>query len=518
MEGDTAGDCQAEAERGTAVTTNLLALLPEDVLADILRRLAPRGLAASRCVCKAWRDAIDARRLLRTELLPLSPGGIFINFHNYYISEFFSRPSTSRPSISSKHDYLPDAGTRSWSKVLDHCNGLLLVVAYDVLDRRLEYVLNPATRFCAPLPPCPPPLVEMNSSSEKYLVYDPTISPHYEVFSITSFWYNNNRLPEDPVVEQSEWPPSIYVIHVFSSRTGCWEQRSYVREGEAAGTIADMRHSPGDQRNAVYWRGALYVHCQSDFVMRISLANNKYQVIKPPKGIELQHFPQFHLGKSEKGVYCASIHGRCRIRVWILDQSPYKMEWVLKHNNNLIEWLLKNNLENVRHCPGRKVIGPWILDDVNYYYGKHMQDDDDAETTVQERLKWSLEASEGVKFACDTDNDDKVYYDSDDSIVGEKTGCSSSEGLLDEKLVWSFDCKDDILNGKWYSGYIEVLGFHPYKEIVFLSESITRGLAYHLKSSKVQIMGNLYPARYHQELGNEQLIRSSFLYTPSWLK
>lgn len=39
--------------------------LPEDVLAEILRRLPPRSLAASRCVCTDWRSAIDSRRLLR---------------------------------------------------------------------------------------------------------------------------------------------------------------------------------------------------------------------------------------------------------------------------------------------------------------------------------------------------------------------------------------------------------------------------------------------------------------------
>jgi hypothetical protein len=45
-------------------------LLPDDVLADVLSRLAPRGLATSRCVCTAWRAVIDGRGLLRADLLP----------------------------------------------------------------------------------------------------------------------------------------------------------------------------------------------------------------------------------------------------------------------------------------------------------------------------------------------------------------------------------------------------------------------------------------------------------------
>ena len=61
--------------------------LPDDALAGVLGRLAPRGIATSRCVCKAWRDIIDARRILRADLLPRSLAGIFINFRSLCYSE-----------------------------------------------------------------------------------------------------------------------------------------------------------------------------------------------------------------------------------------------------------------------------------------------------------------------------------------------------------------------------------------------------------------------------------------------
>ncbi|KAK1626302.1 hypothetical protein QYE76_000617 [Lolium multiflorum] len=48
------------------------ARLPEDVLAAILRRVPPRWIAASRCVCRAWRDAVDGRCLLRLQRAPLA--------------------------------------------------------------------------------------------------------------------------------------------------------------------------------------------------------------------------------------------------------------------------------------------------------------------------------------------------------------------------------------------------------------------------------------------------------------
>ncbi|GJN23899.1 hypothetical protein PR202_gb11591 [Eleusine coracana subsp. coracana] len=163
--------------------------LPNDVLADILRRLAPRCVAASRCVCRAWRDVVDARDLLRAELLPLTLAGIFINFHCLDITELFSRPSTNA-SICGKHDYLP--GVRSWSCVLHHCNGLLLIAVDN--DRDDLRVLNPATRFCTALPRCPAPVMETDRLHDEYLAYDPAVSPHYQVFSIPRFESKGGRI------------------------------------------------------------------------------------------------------------------------------------------------------------------------------------------------------------------------------------------------------------------------------------------------------------------------------------
>ncbi|TVU46927.1 hypothetical protein EJB05_06501, partial [Eragrostis curvula] len=71
--------------------------LPEEILADILRRLPPRGLARSRCVCQAWCNAVDEHRLLRADLLPRAVRGIFMNYCALYNPEFFSRPPTGPP-------------------------------------------------------------------------------------------------------------------------------------------------------------------------------------------------------------------------------------------------------------------------------------------------------------------------------------------------------------------------------------------------------------------------------------
>ncbi|KAK1645373.1 hypothetical protein QYE76_063178 [Lolium multiflorum] len=164
---------------------DLAQLLPEDVLADVLSRVPPRSLAACRCVCKPLRSVIDGRQLLRTDLLPLSVGGIFLNFFDIVRPEFFSRPSAG-PTISGSLDYVPPSrqfGGHSFvssrrsinaiHSIQDHCNGLLLLE---------DCVVNPATQQWDPLPPCPARYRESygDFTYEEYLVFDPMVSPHYE--------------------------------------------------------------------------------------------------------------------------------------------------------------------------------------------------------------------------------------------------------------------------------------------------------------------------------------------------
>ncbi|GJM99975.1 hypothetical protein PR202_ga17122 [Eleusine coracana subsp. coracana] len=94
----------------------------------------------------------------------------------------------------------------------------------------------------------------------------------------------------------------------------------------------------------------------------------------------------------------------------------------------------------------------------------------------------------------------------------------SSAVSVSEKFEWSSD-DHDVAHfkdryGDYCNGYLDILGFHPDKEIIFLSNSTTRGLAYHFNSSEIEVLGDLYPARYNEELLNDQLIWSGFTYTP----
>jgi len=258
-------------------------LLPDDMVAEVLGRLPASSLAAARCVCKRWCSIVDGRRLLRALLLPLRLAGIFYaddlrNPHEA-VSYFFARPPTARHITCDFYNVFLDnnGGPNVDRRILHHCNGLLLL-GWDMA------VVNPATRRWAILPPFPsnqlPPLQlqlpppscingcgcigdeEMDPSF--HLVYDPiAVSPHhFEVFFIPGLTIGY----ESKYDGQGEWPPSPYTMRVFSSTTWKWEERSFVRQGEPVGTIADI--ATDDDRPGVYFRGALYVHCQNNSVMR----------------------------------------------------------------------------------------------------------------------------------------------------------------------------------------------------------------------------------------------------------
>ncbi|OEL34864.1 hypothetical protein BAE44_0004117 [Dichanthelium oligosanthes] len=423
-----------------------VALVPHDVLVDILTRLAPRGLAAARGVCRAWRAVVDGSRLLRADLLPLSVSGIFINFNGHRFSEYFSRPSTS-PTISGMIDYLPSIQTRIL--IEGHCNGLLL------LDG--DYVVNPATQWWAFVPP------SSHTESEifyyrNYLVFDPTLSSHYEVFSIPHFYDDDDDDTLHHVIEDFEWPLSSCIFHVFSSKKSHWEERSFIRDGEAVGKFSEMR-TDSVKDCAVYYREVLYVHCQKDFVMRISLTNNRYQAIKPPTEIN----PLFHLGKSKDGVYFASLGPeKHQIRVWVLNNRCGQPEWFLKYDANL-SYVLHENFYTLAS-------GPWVLQNVNYNFYSDRFPNDKKEAQLEEKYEW------------DSDNDNVLN--------GENRG------------------------EKHYCGTISLLGFHPFKEVIFVCLPFKRGLAYHLNTSKVQDLGNLHPTKYEYEVC--QAITNYFPYTPCW--
>ncbi|XP_037408494.1 uncharacterized protein LOC119270583 [Triticum dicoccoides] len=448
--------------------------LPDDAVADVLRRLAPRDLAASRRVCKTLRRVVDGHRLLRADLLPLKLGGIFLNFFELRsATQFLSRPTTGA-AVSGRLGYTldachPDYDFQPVPYVLDHCNGLLLLH---------HCVVNPATQQWAPLPPAPDPPKPAPSIKHfwksRYLVFDPMLSPnHFDLLIMPEISFMEE-------CEEFEWPPSTLILPVFSSKIGSWEKKTFYGDGEAAGTVPGLVGVRLDcnERQSVYWRGSLYICCENCFILRISLADNSYRVIRLPTRLSLddsQGDQQFYLGKSTKGIYCASriTSHKSHLQVWFLNDLN---EWVLKHDKDIFP--VQPNIDYGNPCDG-----PWILQ--QFDYDEH------------------------------ADEDDSVVEDNREAVEKEKFEAIVKQG----KFEWDSD-NDNVLEPGSSCGRTNTffLGFHPFKEVVFVT-LWDRVLAYHLPSSKLQDLGKLFPEFYVDGPDTywHTQVQESFLYTPCWL-
>uniref|UniRef100_A0A0E0MHG2 F-box domain-containing protein n=1 Tax=Oryza punctata TaxID=4537 RepID=A0A0E0MHG2_ORYPU len=444
--------------------------VPDDTFAEILRRLTPKTLAVARCVCKPWRELVDGRELLLRLLLPRSVDGVLINYVNHRRPHLLSRPrsssfsSTSLPAscvgriVDGNLTAVP-AGDRAWWTVMDHCDGLILCDVY--WGSRL-FVCNPATRRWATLP-SPRPEPEPGAYAGKYLAFDPAVSPHYEVFLIPALPEKSLPSPTDHVdVDDDdeayllmEWPPSPYKVDVFSSATGRWVERDFVREeGEAVMTVMGVCFCTATSRvQRVLARSTVCAF------WRFSTSSDKYQVIKTPIIIPNNKFDKTYLGKSKMGVSFGFIDDY-QLSVWILKESAGQIEWVLNYQHDL--WVAANQIDSIVFH-GHKINGPWVL-----------------EETIPKYIIIENKSYKDPEW--DSDNDDFLDTEVDDE-------------------------EHDF-------AHFRILGFHPYKKVIFLEETF-RTFAYHLNSSKIQYLGYSCP-KYCYKIYRKG-IHESFVYTPGMI-
>jgi hypothetical protein len=154
------------------------------------------------------------------------------------------------------------------------------------------HVCNPVTRRSALVPtPCIWPFFHCRV----YLMFDPTVTLHYSVLYFPDVPAKSSALPplqhgrkrsrpsscaaqlqhEIDRMGSMEWPPYSYPVFMFSSSTGQWEQKHFIRVGDPTVTVSDVWSDPSPptstdtiRRYAVYWKQALYLHCRGGFIIR----------------------------------------------------------------------------------------------------------------------------------------------------------------------------------------------------------------------------------------------------------
>uniref|UniRef100_A0A0E0KG71 Uncharacterized protein n=1 Tax=Oryza punctata TaxID=4537 RepID=A0A0E0KG71_ORYPU len=155
----------------------------------------------------------------------------------------------------------------------------------------------------------------------------------------------------------------------------------------------------------------------------------------------------------------------CRYKEFHLGRS--EKGWVLKLDNNLKPILPL--FKDVKLSDD----GPWSLQDIDYCEDPNEDDDAKSQTVQETNYDWDFDSGAN-----------------------------------------SIDIQAISVQGR-HRGF-GFLGFHPFKEVVFLHYSLERGLAYNLNSFKVQDLGNLCPKDYGFD--TEPYVESCFPYTPCWME
>uniref|UniRef100_A0ACD5YKD5 Uncharacterized protein n=1 Tax=Avena sativa TaxID=4498 RepID=A0ACD5YKD5_AVESA len=221
-------------------------------------------------------------------------------------------------------------------------------------------------------------------------------------------------------------------------------------------------------------------------------------------GLKVEGHEDIIVARSEKGVYFVAFDGcwsseKWWLRVWILNESCGQMEWSLKHEKDLKHML-------PRQCFRGRV--KWILEDINYkLFRASSSTEVNNRATTEEKFEWNSDGdAEGKDMVDRVENKLELNSNNDSAL---NYGGAVEDHYGDESRYDRFCLRD-----------IELLGIHPYKEIVFLSASRQTCLAYHLNDSKIEELGKIYPKEYEsfKMLVNEMEIIRSFPYTPCWIE
>jgi hypothetical protein len=198
---------------------------------------------------------------------------------------------------------------------------------------------------------------------------------------------------------------------------------------------------------------------------RLSLLTGRYVVIKTPEVVKLtgHKWAMSYLSKSQKGVYYTAVAG-VKLWVWALNEESTTVPplWEMVHRADQTPSLRQLSYEALQ-----EKAKSWILDDparkesAEYGYREWESEDDD-------------DGGGGVNFP-------------------EPGGNAAA------------------LNH--YMGWLDFLGYHPHKEIVFFGYQDEHcAFAYFLRTSKLEYLGHHEPVSDNRH--NPPYVQESFVYTP----
>lgn len=326
----------------------MAAVLPDELLVEILSRVPIKSLRQFMCVSKAWRDLITDP--LHRRKLPQTLEGFFfcsyrrnednrgwegvggVRVHGHVdgngggLIDLMGRPV---PLVNPSFSFLTEQPGIEYIRILDSCNGLLLLRHGQT--PRGYLVCNPATEEWVAVPrsgsySAPPEREELEEGfRHTFLIFDPVVSSHFNLLQF---------LPKSSTQDKG------MRLRTYSSETGVWADRSgeqkrrKLEEGRKNEPLGNFNYIQSDVGSA-YVNGMLhFIVGQKNLQMGIVAVNREgrtCRVISWPG-------PRW----SVPACVCLS-HGRLcciiddltghstEINIWLLEDYD-KEEWTMKHS------------------------------------------------------------------------------------------------------------------------------------------------------------------------------------------
>ncbi|XP_057803057.1 F-box/kelch-repeat protein At3g23880-like [Salvia miltiorrhiza] len=275
--------------------------LPEEIIEEILSRLAVKSLLRLRCVSKTWRSLIGSKRFIKAHHQnsmknPCFPHQRFIirEMSNDRLEECSLQSLLSEPPISRYS--LDDAlATLLPYQILGCCNGLFCVLKKSRKRATIVYLWNPSTRTSKKLPEISSP-----GNVRNYGFGWVESSDEYKVFVVVENFhiYNSKR-----------------VVKVYSSKTKSWktiELSGYLRLSWGGGVFAGGK---------LYWRNSINLYKEE--INSLDLKSEVFGRIELPFDHEFCRKWYWFVGVLG-GLLCVLCHIEFNsnvVRVWVMKES-----------------------------------------------------------------------------------------------------------------------------------------------------------------------------------------------------
>ncbi|WVZ88661.1 hypothetical protein U9M48_035154 [Paspalum notatum var. saurae] len=334
-------------EGSRRVAAAAAAVLPEELVVEILARLPAKSICRFKCVSRAWRALISDPANRRRLAQPLS--GIFFSRSAGSLPPwgFAGLPTPPPPGVDTALSFLPD--TCGEMELLDSCNGLLLLRCNDARGSPAPppfyAVCNPATAEWVALPPPSrtPGRSEYFAEFDARLNtcvaalgFDPAVSSHFHVFQ---------------VVQELHYYDFIFkAVEIYSSETGRWVFRVGIWDEND-----DIRITG----QMTYFNGFLHLCTVSNAVVSVDTEGQAWRLSRVMQNATYRS-------------YSLICHSQGRL-VYVYDNMLYDTSvsiYVLEdHDSEKWMWIFKESINKL------DLFGPWT-EGWSYYTAAFHPDSD----------------------------------------------------------------------------------------------------------------------------------------------